>query len=166
MHIAPPQVVNYAELGPMRVVAETVITHRELGIEQTEAAIDHFLELSRRRSEARRRLESTKRFQDEGGSFARSHAANEEKNGWERWIPVIENALKNAEDEIVSAVRAWEESRRPADGTANTVSGVIYKGHLYLTLPTGEGDARRLVVADLKASLNLDRSLAVVDLIG
>src|SRR5262249_33499144 len=80
-----PQVVYYAELGPMRVVAQAAMTHRELGIEQTEAAIDHFLELSRRWSEARRQQESTKRFQDEGSSFARSHAAAEEKNGWERW---------------------------------------------------------------------------------
>jgi hypothetical protein len=161
----PPRVVSYAELASVTVVTEAAITHRELGIEQTEAAIDHFLELSRRCSEARRRQESAKRFQDEGGTFARSHAATEEKNGWERWIHVIESALKNAEEEIVSAVRAWEESRRPAEGDHGAVSGVIYKGHLYFTIPSGEGDARRLVIADLKASLNLDRSLAVVDLI-
>jgi hypothetical protein len=161
----PPRVVNYAELASVTVVAEAAMTHRDLGIEQTEAAIDHFLELSRRWSEARHRHESAKRFQDEGGTFARSHAATEEKNGWERWILVIESALKNAEDEIISAVRAWEEARRPAEGANGAVSGVIYKGHLYLTVPTGEGDARRLVVADLRASLNLDRSLAVVDLI-
>ena len=34
-----------------------------------------------------------------------------------------------------------------------------------LTVPAGEADARRLVVVDLRASLNLDGSLAVVDVI-
>jgi hypothetical protein len=160
-----PRVVTYAELAPMTVVAEAAVTHRELAVEQTEAAIDHFLELRRRWTEARRSQESSARFQQEGGAFGRSHAATEEKNGWERWVHVIENALRNAEEEIVSAVRAWEESRRPSEGGNGTYQGVIYKGHLYLTVPTGDGDARRLVVADLKASLNLDRSLAVVDLI-
>jgi hypothetical protein len=160
-----PHVVSYADLAPMTVVSEAEETHRALAIEHTESAIDHFLELTRRWADARRRHEATRKFQAEGSPFSRSHAALEESKAWERWIAVIEQALRNAEDEIISAVRAWDESRRPSDEHDAARAGVIYKGHLYLTLPTGEGDRHCLVVADLRASLNLDRSLAVVDLI-
>lgn len=147
-------------------VSEATASHRALAIEQTESALDHFLELKQRLSEVRRHHENSTHFQEEGGSFSRSQVALEEKRGWERWMSVIQQALRNAEEEIISAVRAWDEARRPAGGNEGSTRGVIYKGHLYLTVPSGEGDQHRLVVADLKASLNLDRSLAVVDLIG
>lgn len=160
-----PRLVSYAELAPITVTAEAQESFRALAMEQTEAAIDHFLELSRRWAEARRRHEGNQRFQEEGGAFARSRAALEEKRAWERWMNVIQNALRNAEEEIVSAVRAWEEAKRPSEETGGTERGVIYKGHLYLTVPLGAPGEYRLVVADLKASLNLDRSLAVVDLV-
>src|SRR5262249_14146669 len=63
-----PRVVSYAELAPMAVIAETAMTHRELAVEQTEAAIDHFLELKRRWAEARRCRDSNARFEQEGGA--------------------------------------------------------------------------------------------------
>jgi hypothetical protein len=160
-----PHVVSYAEMASRSVVTDAMANHRALAIEQTESALDHFLELKHRLAEVRRRHENSLHFQEEGGSFSRSQAAIEEKRAWERWMTVIQRALRNAEDEIISAVRAWDEARRPAEGNDGCSRGVIYKGHLYLTLPLGEGDRHRLVVADLKASLNLDRSLAVVDLI-
>ena len=69
------------------------------------------------------------------------------------------------EDNTIRSADIRDETIGSRDIRNGALSGVIYKGHLYLTVPTGEGDARRLVVADLKASLNLDRSLAVVDLI-
>jgi hypothetical protein len=158
-------VVGYAELGSRTIVAEAVASHRALAIEQTEAALDHFLDLKRRLSEVLRGHESNRQFQDEGGSFSRSQAAIEEKRAWEKWMTIIQQALRHAEEEIIAAVQAWDDVRRPSDGDDGCTRGVIYKGRLYLTVPSGEGD-RRLVVADLKASLNLDRSLAVVDLIG
>lgn len=165
---ASARVLNYAELAPVTVISEAAETHRTLALEHTEATIDHFLELTRRWAEARRRYEANQKFQAEGSTFARSHAAVEERNAWERWTAVIQQALRNAEEEIISAVRAWDEARRrPSDEPDRAASGVIYKGYLYLTIPSGEGDGDgfRLVVADLKASLNLDQSLAVVDLI-
>lgn len=160
-----PRVVSYAELASVNMVAAAAESFRALAIEQTEATIDHFLELTRRWSEARRRQEANQKFQADGSSYARSHAAIEERNAWERWTAVIEQALRHAEDEIVSAVRAWEVARRPAEEDNRAVAGVIYKGCLYLTVPSGNGEGFRLLVADLKSSLNLDQSLAVVDLI-
>ena len=161
-----PRVVSYAELAPMTVVTESIANHRALAIEQTESALEHFLELKDRLAEVRRRLENSKHFQDEGGAFGRSQAAIEEKRAWERWMNVIQRALRNAEEEIILAVRAWDEARRPSEASDGSASGVIYKGHLYLTVPTDDGEHHRLLVADLKSSLNLDRSLAVVDLMG
>lgn len=162
-----PHVVNYAERAPLTVVTESIINHRALAIEQTESALDHYLELKQRLAEVRRRLDSSQHFQDEGGAFGRSQAALEEKRAWERWMNVIQRALRNAEEEIILAVRAWNEARKPSEASGGSASGVIYKGNLYLTVPTGEdGDHHRLLVADLRSSLNLDRSLAVVDLMG
>src|SRR3954469_8789425 len=84
----PPRAVGFAELAPMTVVAEDAEGHRALAIEQTESAIDHFLELSRRWAEVRRRHEGSLRFHEEGGPFSRSRAALEEKHAWERWMSV------------------------------------------------------------------------------
>jgi hypothetical protein len=159
-----PHVVSYADLASRSVVTDAMANHRALAIEQTESALDHFLELKHRLVEVRRRHESSLHFQEEGGSFSRSQAAIEEKRAWERWMTVIQRALRNAEDEIISAVRAWDEARRPSEVNDGCSRGVIYKGHLYLTIPSGDGDRHCLVVADLRSSLNLDRSLAVVDL--
>ncbi|WP_406693814.1 hypothetical protein V5E97_22530 [Singulisphaera sp. Ch08] len=164
--IHKPRVVSYAELAPMTVVTESAASYRALAIEQTESALDHFLELKHRLAEVRRRHENSQHFQEAGGSFGRSQAAIEEKRAWERWMNVIQRALRNAEDEIILAVRAWDEARRPSEVSDEFSRGVIYKGHLYLAVPTGDGNQHRLLVADLKSSLNLDRSLAVVDLMG
>ena len=162
----PPRVVSYAEMASRSVVSEVTANHRALAIEQTESALDHFLELRRRLAEVLRGHESNRHFQEEGGSFSRSQAAIEEKRAWERWMTVIQQALRNAEEEIIAAVRAWDEVRRPSDDNDSCTRGVIYKGHLYVTIPSGDGARHRLVVADLRSSLNLDRSLAVVDLVG
>jgi len=161
----PPRVVKYSETAAFSVVSEAAVTHQSVAIEQTESALDHFLELRQRLAEVRRRHESTVRFQAEGGAYGQSQVALEEKRAWERWMTVIEKALLHAEEEIISAVRAWDEMKRPGDTESLESRGVIYKGHLYLALPSERDGQYRLVVANLKSSLNLDKSLAIVDLI-
>src|SRR5262245_50173693 len=120
-----PRVASFAQFSPMVVASEATENHRTLALEQTEAAIDHFLETSRRLSEARRRHEAHKDAHQGAGHFTQSRLAVEEGRAWERWIEVFQHALRNAEEEIISAVLAWEEAKRPSERGEDSERGVI-----------------------------------------
>jgi hypothetical protein len=159
----PPPV--FADLAPARVIAEYAMTHRQMALELTGEAIEHYLELSRKLAEARRQHALLGRTLDDTGPHRRSQIAEDERLAWERWTAVIESALRGAETEVVAVVRAWEASRRPSEETGTVERGVIHKGRLYLAVPSGEDETERLSIVDLRASLNLDGSMALIDVV-
>lgn len=150
-------------VSPMRVTVANVVTHRTLAQEQIRGAIGHFVELCRRWTTARHGEEDSQRAQESPNPYNQSLVAQNEAQGWQRWHKVVGEALRGAEGEVVAALRAWGESSRAEEGPVETVRGVIHQGRLYLVVENQAGEEPRLVVADLRASLNLDGSLAVVD---
>jgi len=149
--------------SPTRVTVANVVTHRTLAQEQIRGAIGHFVELCRRWTTARHGEEDCQRAQESPNPYNQSLVAQNEAQGWQRWHKVVGEALRGAEEEVVAALRAWGETTRAEEGPVETVRGAIHQGRLYLVVQNQDDGEPRLVVVDLKASLNLDGSVAVVD---
>jgi hypothetical protein len=158
----------FAEYAPARVVAECALTHRALAMQLTEAAIDHYLDLSRKLTEVRRQIQLHRKPSETPGVARLTQIAEDEIQAFERWLVVIEDAVKSAEAEVIAVVHAWEETRGSRNDADAPERGVIHKGCLYLAVPA-EGKEKdeefKLSVIDLRASLNLDGSMAVIDVV-
>lgn len=165
-----PVTAHAAEVSaPGSTLTDATESHRAVAQEQTRAAIEHLLAVMHRWSEVHRRREHYRQAHEGPSPYNRSRIALDEGQAWERWLRVIQRSLENAEEGVVEVVRAWGEAGRSTDEPDRGLRGVIHQGRLYLAVPAQAAQAddsgSRLLVADLRGSLNLDGGLAFVDVV-